>query len=682
MFETVLIANRGEIAVRIIRTLKRIGIKSVAVYSDADRGARHVLEADEALYLGATAPHESYLNIERVLDACAAAGANAVHPGYGFLSENAAFASACAERGITFIGPSARAISLMGDKIQAKLHVAAAGVPVVPGRIEAGMSDGDLRAAAMEVGFPVLIKPSAGGGGKGMRRVEGADDLSEALTSSRREALSSFGDDALFLERFIVRPRHIEVQVLGDEYGTVVHLGERECSLQRRHQKVVEEAPSPLLDDATRHRLCASAVDAARSVGYSSVGTVEFIVSSQQPDEFFFMEMNTRLQVEHPVTEMVTGLDLVEQQLLVAAGMPLGLDVLNAPVVGHGVEARVYAESPARGFLPTSGRLLMIREPSGEGIRVDSGLLEGLDVATQYDPMLAKVVAWGPDRVTALRRLHTALGETVILGVGTNVDFLRRLLANDEVAIGNLDTGLIEREVESLVSTVPSRAVLALYALSWLERLAPNGPVRDPWDAVHGWRLGQDRPMTFVLPRLDGGTLTVTMLGTIGTAQLRVDGEDVELSVTSNDDDGVTFSTGGDVHHGWYVVDGRTTWVCVDGETWPLVEEDIARRGVGRSASSNEVRSPMPGTVLRIRVTQGQSVRAGEALVVVSAMKMEHVLFAPRDGTADILVREGDSVVVDEVVARLLPSDSPQRDVELGESTAVATEVDDDLGKR
>src|SRR5664280_79791 len=672
MFETVLIANRGEIAVRIIRTLQRLGIKSVAVYSDADRGARHVLDADEALYLGATAPHESYLNIERVLDACVAGGANAVHPGYGFLSENATFASACAERGITFIGPSARAISLMGDKVQAKLHVAAAGVPVVPGRIKAGMSDGDLRAAAMEIGFPVLIKPSAGGGGKGMRRVEGPDDLSEALTSSRRESLSSFGDDDLFLERFVVRPRHVEVQVLGDEHGTVVHLGERECSLQRRHQKVVEEAPSPLLDDATRQRLCASAVDAARSVGYSSVGTIEFIVSSRQPDEFFFMEMNTRLQVEHPVTEMVTGLDLVEQQLLVAAGMPLGPDVLNARVIGHGVEARVYAESPARGFLPTSGRLLMIHEPSGEGIRVDSGLLEGWDVATQYDPMLAKVVAWGPDRVTALRRLHTALGETVILGVGTNVDFLRRLLRDDQVAIGDLDTGLIEREVESLVSRVPSRAVLALYA-----------PVRNPWDAVQGWRLGRsERPLTFVLPRLDGGTLTVTMLGTFATARLRVDDVDVDLSVTSNDDGGVTFSTGGDVHHGWYVVDGRTTWVCVDGETWPLVEEDIARRRVGRSSSSNEVRSPMPGTVLRIGVTQGQSVRAGEALVVVSAMKMEHVLLAPRDGTADILVREGDAVVVDEVVARLIPGDSPVRDDELGESAGVANEVRDDLGKR
>jgi acetyl-CoA/propionyl-CoA carboxylase biotin carboxyl carrier protein len=671
VFETVLIANRGEIAVRIIRTLKRLGIKSVAVYSEADGGSRHVLDADEAIYLGATSPQQSYLNIERVLDACTASGASAVHPGYGFLSENTAFVEACAERGITFIGPSARAMSIMGDKIQAKLHVAAAGVPVVPGRVEAGMSDSDLRDAAMDVGFPVLIKPSAGGGGKGMHLVEGPDDLGDALASSRREALASFGDDTLFLERFVVRPRHIEVQVLGDEHGTIVHLGERECSLQRRHQKVVEEAPSPLLDYPTRERLYGSAIDAARSVDYAGVGTVEFIVSAMAPDEFFFMEMNTRLQVEHPVTEMVTGLDLVEQQLLVAAGMALGPDVLNARVVGHAVEARIYAESPARGFLPTSGRLLTVREPSGDGIRVDSGLLEGLDVATQYDTMLAKVVAWGHDRALALRRLHAALGETVILGVGTNVDFLRQLLRNDEVVSGDLDTELIQRNVGSLVAAEPSTAVLALYALSWLERLTPRQSVHDAWEAVPGWRLGgRARPMTFVLPRLSGGTGTVTLSGTSDHARMSVDGTIVDLAVTSNDERGVTFSMDGDVHHGWYVVDRRTTWIWVDGEAWPIVEEDIARRREGRASSSNDIRSPMPGTVLRVRVTQGQSVRAGEALVVVSAMKMEHVLLAPRDGTADILVREGDSVVVDEVVARLIPSES------------VAPDADADVGKR
>ena len=417
MFETVLVANRGEIAVRVIRTLRRLGIRSVAVYSDADRGARHVLEADDALYLGATPARESYLNIERVLAACASSGADAVHPGYGFLSENANFADACALHGVVFVGPPAAAIRLMGDKIQAKLHVAASGVPVVPGRVEAGMTDSDLALAAREIGFPVLVKPSAGGGGKGMQLVAREDDLTDALLSARREALSAFGDDALFLERFVERPRHIEVQVLADQHGAVVQLGERECSLQRRHQKVIEESPSPLIDDATRERLGGAAIAAARSVDYTGVGTVEFIVASERPDEFFFMEMNTRLQVEHPVTEMVTGLDLVEQQLRVAAGEHLGDDVKSARMHGHSVEARVYAESPSRGFLPTSGRVLEVHEPTGEGVRMDSALLEGLDVATDYDPMLAKVVAYAPDRVAAFARLRRALDETVILGV-------------------------------------------------------------------------------------------------------------------------------------------------------------------------------------------------------------------------------------------------------------------------
>src|ERR1700690_2599848 len=353
MFESVLVANRGEIAVRVIRTLRRLGIRSVAVFSDVDRDARHVLEADEAMYLGAAPARESYLNVERVLDACARSGASAVHPGYGFLSENANFADACVASGVVFIGPPSSAIRLMGDKIQAKIHVAASGVPVVPGRAEAGMTDQALAAAAEEIGFPVLVKPSAGGGGKGMQLVATSVDLADALTSARREAIASFGDDTLFIERFVERPRHIEVQVLADQFGSVVQLGERECSLQRRHQKVVEESPSPLIDDVTRERLAMAALAAARSVDYTGVGTVEFIVPSARPDEFFFMEMNTRLQVEHPVTEMVTGLDLVEQQLRVAAGEHLSYEAVNARPHGHSVEARIYAESPWRGFLPT-----------------------------------------------------------------------------------------------------------------------------------------------------------------------------------------------------------------------------------------------------------------------------------------------------------------------------------------
>ncbi len=655
VFDTVLVANRGEIAVRVMRTLRRLGIKSVAVYSDADRSARHVLEADDALYLGATPTRESYLNIDRVLEACAQSGADAVHPGYGFLSENPNFADACAASGVVFIGPPASAIRLMGDKIQAKIHVAASGVPVVPGRAEVGMTDSDLMSAALEIGFPVLVKPSAGGGGKGMQFVEREADLKDALASARREASSAFGDDTLFLERFVKRPRHIEVQVLADNFGEVVRLGERECSLQRRHQKVVEESPSPLIDDDTRDRLGAAAVAAARSVDYTGVGTVEFIVASARPDEFFFMEMNTRLQVEHPVTEMVTGIDLVEQQLRVAAGEHLSDEVTRARINGHSVEARLYAESPARGFLPTSGRVLEVHEPNGEGIRMDSALLEGLEVSTDYDPMLAKVVAWAPDRSTAFARLQRALEETVILGVATNVGFLGRLVADPNVLAGDLDTGLIERASTSLIATEPSIEAVALYALSWLRRLVPDGPIVDPWRSLRGWRHGgRDIPLTLRVSGTGDAGNVVQVAGSLSEARVTLGGVDVVASLVERDGDEY-LTLDGESRRAWYRIDGVATWVCVGGETWSLVEEDIGVRTRGAAASSNDVRSPMPGTVVSVRATSGQEVHTGDALVVVSAMKMEHVLVAPRDGTVDILVREGDSVVVDEVVARLVP---------------------------
>jgi acetyl-CoA/propionyl-CoA carboxylase, biotin carboxylase, biotin carboxyl carrier protein len=657
MFDTVLVANRGEIAVRVIRTLRRLGIRSVAVYSDADRFARHVFEADEAIYLGATPALESYLNIERVLDACTRSRAQAVHPGYGFLSENPRFADACAASGVVFIGPSPDAIRLMGDKIQAKLHVAASGVPVVPGRVEAGMTDDDLIAAAKEIGFPVLVKPSAGGGGKGMQLVEREADLIDALVSARREATAAFGDDALFIERFLERPRHIEVQVLADQHGTTVHLGERECSLQRRHQKVIEESPSPLIDDATRDQLGAAAIAAAKSVDYYGVGTVEFIVATARPDEFYFMEMNTRLQVEHPVSEMVTGIDLVEQQLRVAAGEHLGADVTSLSLRGHSVEARLYAENPARGFLPTSGRVIEVHEPVGEGIRVDSALLVGLDVATDYDPMLAKVVAWGPDRATAFSRLHRALAETVVFGVVTNVDFLGRLVASPDVLAGDLDTGLIERDVDSLVATEPSTEALAVFALSWLQRLTPRESVVNPWTALTGWRSGgRESPVSL---RVKAGAETISVVsvsGSLDAATVTLNGgDDVAVHLTEEHGE-MNVTVNGTTHHAWYRIAGATTWVSVGGETWPLLEVDVASRTGEAAAISNDVRSPMPGTVVSVPTDNGSDVHVGQALVVVSAMKMEHVLVAPRDGTVDILVREGDSVVVDEVVARVMPT--------------------------
>jgi acetyl-CoA/propionyl-CoA carboxylase, biotin carboxylase, biotin carboxyl carrier protein len=496
MFGTVLVANRGEIAVRVIRTLRALGIGSVAVYSDADAGARHVREADVAVRLGPAPAAGSYLNIGAIVAAAGRTGAQAVHPGYGFLAENAAFARACAAAGLTFIGPPPAAIEAMGDKIRAKATVAAAGVPVVPGAGDPSMTERDLVTAAPGIGFPLLIKPSAGGGGKGMRLVRAGNELAAAIAGARREATAAFGDGTLLLERFIERPRHIEIQVFADRHGHTVHLGERECSLQRRHQKIIEEAPSPLLDGARRDAMGGAATEVARSVGYVGAGTVEFIVPGDRPDDFCFMEMNTRLQVEHPVTELVTGLDLVEWQLRVAAGEPLPLRQEEIRLTGHAVEARVYAEDPARGFLPTGGTVLALAEPVGGHVRTDSGLTAGQDVTSSYDPMLAKVIAWAPDRDTALRRLRWALAATTVLGVTTNIAFLGALLTQPDVVAGRLDTGLVERHLGDLAATaVPDAAVpdavLVTAALENLLARQPSGPVTDPWDIPDGWRPGE-----------------------------------------------------------------------------------------------------------------------------------------------------------------------------------------------
>ena len=435
-FDRVLVANRGEIAVRVIRTLRRLGIRSIAVYSDADADAPHVRLADEAVRIGPAPATESYLDPERIIAAALESGAEAVHPGYGFLSEHAGFAEACRDAGLVFVGPGIEALEVMGDKIRAKRHVEASGVPTVPGIADAALDDAALVAASASVGFPLLVKPSAGGGGKGMQVARDADELAAALPAARRIALAAFGDDTLLIERLIERPRHIEVQVLADAHGAVVHLGERECSLQRRHQKVIEESPSPLLDAATRSRIGQAACDAARSVDYLGAGTVEFLVSDAAPDEFFFIEMNTRLQVEHPVTELVTGIDLVEQQLRIAAGEPLAFSQQEIRLQGHAIEARVYAETPHRGFLPSTGAVLAWRAPAGEGVRVDAGIDEGLEITAHYDPMIAKVIAYGSDRAQALDRLDRALADTVVLGVDTNIAFLRRLLAEPAVQVG------------------------------------------------------------------------------------------------------------------------------------------------------------------------------------------------------------------------------------------------------
>ncbi|MEV1066857.1 biotin carboxylase N-terminal domain-containing protein [Streptomyces sp. NPDC050263] len=637
MFETVLVANRGEIAVRVIRTLRALGVRSAAVFSDADADARHVREADTAVRIGPPPAAESYLSAERLLEAAARTGAQAVHPGYGFLAENAAFARACEEAGLVFIGPPADAIALMGDKIRAKETVQAAGVPVVPGG-----RDPDLAEAARELGAPVLLKPSAGGGGKGMRLVRDLSVLDEEIAAARREARASFGDDTLLVERWVDRPRHIEIQILADGHGNVVHLGERECSLQRRHQKVVEEAPSVLLDEPTRAAMGAAAVQAARSCGYRGAGTVEFIVPGVDPSSYHFMEMNTRLQVEHPVTELVTGLDLVEWQLRVAAGEPLSFGQEDVRLTGHAVEARICAEDPARGFLPSGGTVLRLREPQGDGVRTDSGLSEGTEVGSLYDPMLSKVIAYGPDRETALRKLRAALAGTVTLGVQTNAGFLRRLLAHPAVVAGELDTGLVEREADGLVRTDVPPEVYEAAAAVRLDALRPTGEGwTDPFSVPSGWRLGgAPRPVGFPLrvPGLEPviheghGTHTVT-------------------------DDRVCITLDG-VRHTFH---RAADWLGRDGDAWQVRDHDPVAASLGRGAhaGADSLTAPMPGTVTVVKVAVGDEVAAGQSLLVVEAMKMEHVICAPHAGTvAELDVTPGTTVAMDQVLAVIAPTEA------------------------
>ncbi|MFF5469853.1 acetyl/propionyl/methylcrotonyl-CoA carboxylase subunit alpha [Streptomyces achromogenes] len=632
MFDTVLVANRGEIAVRVIRTLRALGVRSVAVFSDADADARHVREADTAVRIGPAPAAESYLSVERLLEAAARTGAQAVHPGYGFLAENAAFARACEEAGLVFIGPPADAIALMGDKIRAKETVEAAGVPVVPGG-----RDPELAEAARALGAPVLLKPSAGGGGKGMRLVRDLTVLEEEIAAARREARTSFGDDTLLVERWIDRPRHIEIQVLADGHDNVLHLGERECSLQRRHQKVIEEAPSVLLDEKTRAAMGEAAVQAARSCGYRGAGTVEFIVPGGDPSQYYFMEMNTRLQVEHPVTELVTGLDLVEWQLRVAAGEPLPFGQSDITLTGHAVEARICAEDPARGFLPSGGTVLLLDEPGGEGVRTDSGLSEGTEVGSLYDPMLSKVIAYGPDRATALRRLRAALAQTVTLGVQTNAGFLRRLLAHPAVVAGDLDTGLVERVVDDLVPAEVPEEVYQAAAAVRLEALKPRTEGwTDPFSVPDGWRLGgTPKPPVFHLrvrepvARTPRGEHTVT-------------GDRVSVTL-----DGVrhTFRRAGD-------------WLGRDGDAWQVRDHDPVAASLNRAAhaGADSLTAPMPGTVTVVKVAVGDEVTAGQSLLVVEAMKMEHVISAPHAGTvAELDVTPGSTVAMDQVLAVIAP---------------------------
>jgi len=715
LFSTVLVANRGEIACRVIRTLRQLGIRSVAVYSDADAGARHVREADTSVRIGPAAAAESYLNADAIVEACRQSGAEAVHPGYGFLSENVDFARALEKAGISFIGPGVEALNVMGDKIRAKNHVAGYGVPVVPGVARPGMTDSELAESAAAVGYPLLIKPSAGGGGKGMHVVERPADLPAALATARRVASAAFGDDTLFLERLVTTPRHIEVQVLADNHGNVIHLGERECSLQRRHQKVIEEAPSPLLEGLlngaeVRSRIGEAACNAARSVDYTGAGTVEFLVSDDAPDEFFFMEMNTRLQVEHPVTEMVTGIDLVEWQVRIAAGAELTLRQADVELSGHAVEARVYAEVPEKNFLPSTGTVLQLDEvpPNPDGrVRVDSSLVEGLELSAHYDPMISKVVAWGADRGAALASLDAALAGYTALGIETNVEYLRLLLNDPDVRAGRLDTGLIERKLPALEFRrigEPELVAAALYALS-LEAQNDPAPDAGPWQGRSGWRLGAPAPRRISLGTPDGGVASVLVSGSPNggqTATVTVGGgatrraalhwssrQSIDLDL---DGERRSYRLApvftGPVEPTWSnPLPGRPTQLFLGNGGWSCrldvltrearLERVLAAVQRQEGAADPEVRSPMPGTVVAVPVSDGDEVQAGEVLVSVEAMKMEHHLVAPQAGTVHLAARTGDLVKADQVLATVHPHPAAAEPA----STDAETATDKDQGE-
>ncbi|WP_186223179.1 acetyl/propionyl/methylcrotonyl-CoA carboxylase subunit alpha [Burkholderia gladioli] len=668
MFDKILIANRGEIACRVAATCRRLGIASVAVYSDADARAKHVEACDQAVPIGGAAAADSYLRYERIIEAARATGAQAIHPGYGFLSENEDFAQACAAAGIVFIGPPVAAIAAMGSKAAAKALMHEAGVPLVPGYHGDDQDPALLHREADAIGYPVLLKASAGGGGKGMRVVERSADFPAALASCQREAASSFGNDRVLIEKYLQRPRHVEVQVFGDTLGNIVYLFDRDCSVQRRHQKVLEEAPAPGLSDAQRRAMGDAAVAAARAVGYVGAGTVEFIVTGEQ---FYFMEMNTRLQVEHPVTEMISGLDLVEWQLRAASGEPLPLRQDELRVNGHAIEARLYAENPARGFLPSTGTLRHLRLPRGAeftigtAVRVDSGVREGDAITPFYDPMIAKLIVHGADRAEALKRMARALRDCEAVGLSTNVAFLQRIVASEPFATADLDTGLIERNHETLFAARPLAPVaVALACAALLAREGATAAAADkgkgaigsmsaqaasPWGALGNWRLNGDyrRKLDWRLPERDTALAVRYEHGARGGASLAI-GEDEALAfswaagATPLD---LVVTIGGERGAGRVVADGDNFHVFVDGTAESFVCENPLAHAGDAEHGGGRLTAPMPGKVIAVLVEAGQKVEAGAPLIVMEAMKMEHTIGAPSAGVVtEVLYAVGDQV--------------------------------------
>ncbi len=651
MFDKILIANRGEIACRVIRTARRLGIRTVAIYSEADANAMHVDMADEAVLIGPAPAAESYLLADRVIAAAKETGAQAIHPGYGFLSENAGFAEACKAAGITFIGPPPSAIVSMGSKAESKRLMEAAHVPMVPGYHGIDQSDDTLTKAAGGIGFPVLVKASAGGGGKGMRVVRAEPELISAIAGARREAKAAFGDDSLLLEKYLDHPRHVEIQVFCDRFGNGIYLFERDCSLQRRHQKVIEEAPAPMLPDELRQAMGEAAVAAAKAVSYEGAGTVEFLV---QDGHFYFIEMNTRLQVEHPVTEMITGQDLVEWQLLVASGRPLPLGQHELVRKGHAFEARIYAEDAARDFLPATGHLIHLVPPAcGPHVRVDTGVRQGDAVTAFYDPMIAKLIVWDEDRDTALRRLRRALADYEIAGLVTNVGFLAALAAHPAFAAFEVDTGFIERHRADLLpgpSQVPDEALAFAATALLLDReghaaqaAARSGDPFSPWHQTTGWRMNDDNHHDFRL--MDGESLRrVTVHFRADGWQMDLDSGAVSVRGATLDGRRVTAELAGKRRSAGVVVQGFDITVLLEGQAWRLKLDDPSAKAADLGGGGSLV-APMTGRVVQVLVDAGTRVERGQPLLVVEAMKMEHTITAPTDGTVtEVLYSVGDQV--------------------------------------
>jgi 3-methylcrotonyl-CoA carboxylase alpha subunit len=651
MFRKILIANRGEIACRVMATAQRLGIATVAVYSEADAHARHVDLADEAYPIGPAPARHSYLDGAAILDAARHAGAEAVHPGYGFLSENAAFAEACVAAGLVFIGPPAAAIRAMGSKAAAKTLMERSGVPLVPGYHGEAQDLPTLTRAAARIGYPVLLKASAGGGGKGMRIVDGPDDLPDALAGAKREAMASFGDDHVLVERYLTRPRHIEIQIFADAHGDIVSLFERDCSIQRRHQKVVEEAPAPGMDPARRLAMGEAAIAAARAVGYVGAGTVEFIAEG---DAFYFMEMNTRLQVEHPVTEMITGLDLVEWQFRVAAGEPLPRTQAELGINGHAIEARVYAEDPARDFLPSIGALAHLRAPrEGPHVRVDTGVRAGDAITPHYDPMIAKLIVWGEDRAAAVRRLAAALAEYEVVGVQSNLGLLRAIAAHPAFAAADLNTGFIGRHAPALLADEPSSSpvVWAAAVLAVLADLSVAGAAEDawsPWNQADAWRMNGDGYQDVML-RQGEASVTVRAHPRGAGFQLDLPGGPVRAEASA---DGTMLRLDGVVHRVRVVRQDQALVVVAGGRNHVLHRVDPLAPPQTAAAGDGRLTAPIPARVARILVQPGDVVAKGAKLLVLEAMKMELTLTAPIDGTVatvrhgvDEMVQEGTELV-------------------------------------